>query len=82
MTKAKIIVIAALSALALAGCQKETTHSVDWYKSHDQQRTAKLAECKNDPGDKEASPNCINAQKAADAKVLSRRGFVQPVMPK
>jgi|ThiBiot_500_biof_2_1041547.scaffolds.fasta_scaffold41753_2 hypothetical protein len=76
-----IAVIAVLAlCLGLAGCKGEPTHTVGWYKAHDQERAAKLAECKANPGEKAAMPNCINAGKANDEKLSSRRGF-SPLAP-
>lgn len=76
--KIKIIATALFLAL-LSGCgeddkQAELTRTVDWYKEYKAERSAKLEECKNNPGELSATPNCINAQKAASSLTWSKRG--------
>lgn len=66
----------------LYGCDntpKEQTMTVDWYKEHKAERVAKLNECKNNPGELAATPNCINAQKAASSITWSARGHTKLV---
>lgn len=71
----KIIIIAAL-ALIVSGCtEDQPVRSVDWFKDHAKERAETLAECKNNPGEKEFTPNCINAQKAENAIANARRGY-------
>lgn len=55
----------------------EQTMTVEWYKTHKIERVEKIAECKNNPGELSATPNCINAQKAANAITWSARGHTQ-----
>ena len=45
----------------LMGC-KEESKTVDWYKTHEKERQEMLAKCKNNPGELENTPNCINAK--------------------
>lgn len=62
------IVAAATLMLPLTACTSEETKTVDWYAAPENKTTleAKLKECKNNPGELKNTPNCINAQKAAD----------------
>ena len=53
--------------IGLTGCTQETldpVHTVEWYKSHEAERTAMVTECHNNPGQLASTPNCINAQQA------------------
>lgn len=66
-------------AAALAGCgEKETVQSVDWYKENATERKTMIAECNSNPGERDSSPNCVNAQQAEDQSGNARRGWVQP----
>ncbi|GAB0153219.1 EexN family lipoprotein [Marinobacterium sp. BA1] len=58
-------------ALMLTGCNDEPTYDVEYYKTHEKERTEKLAECKNNPGELRETPNCINAQKAHTAIIFN-----------
>lgn len=40
------------------------THTVDWFKSHKNERKMVLQECRNNPGELKHMPNCQNATKA------------------
>ena len=62
MKKASAIL---LMVAALSACQQsEPTYDVQHYLDNPDERTAKLAECENNPGEKGLSPNCVNAKKA------------------
>ncbi len=39
----------------------EIINTVDYYKAHPSERKAKIAECKNNPGELKKTPNCQNA---------------------
>lgn len=53
-------------AVGLSGCHKpEAVQSVEWYQAHAQERSAKLTECRQNPGELAATPNCMNAERAA-----------------
>lgn len=58
-----------LVGLALvAGCTRapqEAVRTVEYYRAHDTEREAILAECADDPGTLARAPNCINAREAA-----------------
>lgn len=58
-----------LSIVVVAGCTREqehikATHTVEQYRSDDQLRYAKQAECSMNPGELEKTPDCINAKAA------------------
>ena len=52
----------------LAGCTSEETKTVEWYLKPENKPAldAKIAECKNNPGELKSTPNCVNAFKAAE----------------
>jgi len=58
-----VLVLSVLTA-ALAACSNEPTHDVKFYLEHPQERAAKVADCKNNPGEKRLEPNCKNAMEA------------------
>lgn len=53
---------------SLAGCVEAGSKSVDWYKQHDQDRKARVVECRNND-QLEGSDDCQNAL-AAQSYVL------------
>lgn len=62
----------------LAGCGKaEETRSVEWYRTPENKAAfeAKLAECKNNPGELKDTPNCVNAFKAFELNFLQGGKF-------
>ena len=77
MKKLNAILFVVAVAL-LAGCdEKETAQTVDWYKAHEAERTAMIAKCKANPGELDASPNCINAVTAANHLTVEKRGYTK-----
>ena len=42
----------------------EEIHDVAWFEAHTEERNAKVAECKGNPGELEWTPNCRNVQVA------------------
>ncbi|WP_050453532.1 EexN family lipoprotein [Candidatus Burkholderia verschuerenii] len=76
--KARNLAITVLAVVALAGCDGEKTHSVDWYKTHETERLAKLKQCADDPGELRLSPNCVNANKAAEELSLDPKNKAMP----
>ena len=77
MKKLNAILFVVAVAL-LAGCdEKETAQTVDWYKAHEAERTAMIAKCKANPGELDASPNCINAVTAANHLAVEKRGYTK-----
>ena len=74
----KKLSIALVVAAVLAGCGENTpVQTVDWYKAHEAERTATIAKCMTNPGELDASPNCINATTAANHLVLEKRNFTR-----
>ncbi len=54
-----------VASAILSGCnESEPTQTVAWYQAHSEEHQAKLAECKNNPGELINTPNCMNAQQA------------------
>lgn len=64
----KILFILLCGAFALAGCSSEETKTVECYMNPANKPAldAKLAECKNNPGQLKDTPNCVNARAAAE----------------
>ncbi|MDP5803687.1 EexN family lipoprotein [Pseudomonas aeruginosa] len=74
----KKLALSLIVAAVLAGCGENTpVQTVDWYKAHEAERTAMIDKCKANPGELSASPNCINATKAANELVLDKRGYTR-----
>lgn len=72
----KAIALSLVAVAALVGCSENTpVQTVEWYKTHDAERVDMIAKCKNNPGELSASPNCMNATKAANQLVLQKRGY-------
>lgn len=70
------IICAAIAAIAaVSGCNKSTppeeVRDVAFYRSNPADLKAKLAECENNPGELQDTPNCRNA---AQAKHLNMTG--------
>lgn len=63
--KASLLAVT-LVALVLTGCNREETKTVEWYQAPENKAAleAKLAECRNNPGELRKTPNCENARKA------------------
>ncbi|MDR1854476.1 MAG: EexN family lipoprotein [Azoarcus sp.] len=76
--KYSVCALAAVSLLALAGCQEEKraeeVRTVDWYVEHTDDLNAKLQECRNNPGELEGTPNCKNAHQAERQKFTNSIG--------
>jgi hypothetical protein len=68
MKASTILMISTVTFFSLTGCEKKATEvvqTVDWYKEHKAERLALLEKCKSNPGELAATPNCINASRAA-----------------
>ncbi len=78
MKKNVVMMLAAVAALALAGCKEdkpqEVVQTVEWFKEHKAEREAQLAKCKSNPGELAATPNCVNASRADSSSTWSARG--------
>ena len=74
----KLSALLFLAAVTLVGCgDKDPVQTVDWYKENTPERLAMLEKCKANPGELEASANCMNATKAANELVLDKRGYTK-----
>lgn len=67
---------AILAMLTLASCSSSEPRSIQWFKDHDVERKAVIEACNQNSVPE--SVECMNAQKAADALALERRGYVKP----
>jgi hypothetical protein len=58
----------------------DPTHTVEWYLAHPAERADRLQQCRRNPGELSATPNCINAQRATTRTDAGKRGTldVQP----
>lgn len=92
MKKNVVMMLAAVAALALAGCKEdkpqdvvdnpqEVVQTVEWFKEHKAEREAQLAMCKSNPGELAATPNCVNASRADSSSTWSARGGAIRVAP-
>ena len=70
-------IITVVAAILVCGCQSEETRSVEWYRAPENKAAfeAKLAECKNNPGELKNTPNCVNAFKAFELNFLQGGKF-------
>jgi hypothetical protein len=78
------VLLAVTSSLLLIGCEKnpsEAVQTVDWYKEHKAERVEMLTKCKANPGELMATPNCVNASRAASAITWGAKGGISPVEP-
>lgn len=66
-------ITAVLALIVLAGCAPEATHDVAFYMDNPKNRGEKIAECKNNPGEKALMANCINAVQAEYKAMLRGR---------
>lgn len=67
-----------VAAIGITACNSEPTHDVQFYLDNKGDRTAKIAECGNNPGEKSFAPNCKNAI-AAEQQALAK-GTEMPVI--
>ncbi len=75
----KKLMVIVTTVTILAGCsESEPVQTVDWYKEHNAERLAMLEKCRNNPGEKQLTPNCMNAKQADNEASNARRGYVQP----
>ena len=67
-----------LAGALLAGpAMAESTYTVDWYRHHSAERSTKLQECRNNPGELGSTPNCMNAEKADAIEETTKTGRLQ-----
>jgi hypothetical protein len=61
----------------LSGCDQEPVRDVDYWKTHVDERKAKVSACVSNPGQLDGTPNCINAKRAeSDAVLRGKPGTV------
>lgn len=60
-----LLAVSVLASVLSACGDGEPIHDVQYYLDHSDERTAKLAECRNNLGEKALAANCINAGEAA-----------------
>ena len=84
----KLVVSVLLAGVLLVGtaCNAEETKTVDWYAApaHKAALDAKLAECRNNPGELKDTPNCVNARAASEKLATSGKfeKVQEPPVPK
>ncbi|AKK25107.1 EexN family lipoprotein [Pandoraea oxalativorans] len=64
-----------LAVLILAACSKtESTYTRSWYREHDAEREAMVAQCKDDAA-KAVTPECVNATNAASDIFINGKNY-------
>lgn len=53
---------------------KEAVQTVTWFKEHQEERLATLVSCKENPGELDNSPNCVNAMQAENELDAEKSG--------
>jgi hypothetical protein len=67
------LTVALTAAAALAACTPSApVHDKAYFVAHADERKSTLAECRNNPGELEKTPNCVNAT-SADGQAESDR---------
>ena len=81
MHKTRVIFVGIL-VLSLAGCSNESPRTVEYYLEHEEERTAKISECKNKAvnptGEGVEAQNCRAAKEAIQQKFFGHK----PIMKK
>ncbi len=74
----KILLVTLIVSGILLSCTKnEPVQTVQWYKEHKAERLEVLKKCKDNPGELATTPNCVNANSAAQEIIWSsRKGIV------
>lgn len=65
-----LVIAVVLSAIGLVGCKEKSTKDVRYWYEHNEERMKLLAECRNNPGERGITPNCINAREAQKKRSL------------
>ena len=58
-------IVVTIGSAACAPSPDEASLTVEYYRTHAEEREAKLAACGNDPGGLGRTPGCVNARQAA-----------------
>jgi hypothetical protein len=56
--------VVSVQLVASACSPPATSHTVQYYETHAEERKQRIDECANDPGTLRNDPSCINAQRA------------------
>lgn len=66
--RVSVLLSGALFLFSVTSALAEETKTVDWYAAPQNKSAldAKLAECRNNPGELRDTPNCINARAASE----------------
>ncbi len=85
----KLVIAAAVVGIMILGAcnsNAEETHTVEWYLASENAEAldAKIRECRNNPGELQNTPNCINARQAFQKRSTSGRfqKVEEPPIPK
>ncbi|WP_448310802.1 EexN family lipoprotein [Pantoea sp. PGP6] len=72
--KTGLLSLSLLAAVLLTGCDAGAK-SLEWYKAHDKERSAKVEECRkaSDPRGTEDCRNAIDASVRADGNITSSK---------
>ena len=67
---------------SLVGCQRSTQahalHDVNYYRSHESERQARVTECSNDLSTARANPDCPNATRAEELESIGSLRALPP----
>lgn len=69
-----------VAAMLLAACGREETLSVEYYLEHPDERTEKIAQCRDNPGEKTLEANFINAKEALHRANFDSNNSSMPVI--
>jgi hypothetical protein len=61
------VLLLALPVLLAMGCEKpppRALHTVNYYRTHEAERNARLEECRKDPAGMSQNADCLNATQA------------------
>lgn len=72
------ILFLALATFALTACDSEKIYDVQYYRDNAEIRSAKLEECKNNPGELKDHPNCVNALEAKHREIMNPENTGMP----
>jgi len=74
----KCVILTLIASGIMVSCSKnEPVQTAQWYKEHAKERLEVLNKCRNNPGELASTPNCVNANTAAQEIIWhSRKGMV------
>jgi hypothetical protein len=66
--KTRLAVLLITAAATVTGCndadKAQQVKTVGWFLDHREELTAALKKCRDNPGELETTPNCVNANEA------------------